>query len=146
VLAFPRPFLIPTEAIKFLASQSLSHMVARDEDGWTPAHVASYYGRPEVRANVFRRGSLSEKACVCNAPASQRALGRNGIRSLMLSLCYWRTAPVVARAGSALSRGNSLQVLILMAKVSPSVLGIRTADGRTPADLAQSKVCKQVRL
>jgi hypothetical protein len=33
-----------------------------------------------------------------------------------------------------------------MAKVSPSVLGIRTADGRTPADLAQSKVCKQVRL
>ena len=66
----------------------------------------------------------------------------------MLTLCHWRSAPVVARAGSALSRGNSLslQVLILMAKVSPSVLGIRTADGRTPADLAQSKVCKQVRL
>ena len=71
-----------TEAIKYLASHSLSHMVTRDHDGWTPAHVASYYGRTEV--------------------------------------------------------------LILMAKVSPSVLGIQTSDGRTPRDLAQTPVCSQL--
>ena len=31
-----------------------------------------------------------------------------------------------------------------MAKVSPSVLGILTNDGRTPRDLASTPVCKQV--
>jgi len=54
----PPPLCIPPEALKFLASKSLSHMVARDVDGWTPAHAASYYGRTEVTKRVCRRESL----------------------------------------------------------------------------------------
>jgi len=102
--------VILAEALKFLASQSLSHMVTRDHDGWTPAHIASYYARTEVPP--IENGTAIQKCLPC--------LGR------------------------PLTAGRFAQVLILMVKVSPSVLGIRTNDGRTPRDLASTPVCKQV--
>jgi hypothetical protein len=36
-----------------------------------------------------------------------------------------------------------MQVLFLMAKVTPSVFGCRTTDGRTPKEIAQTPVLKQ---
>ena len=43
-----------TECILFLATHSLSHVFARDADGWTLAHSASCYGRFETLVALAR--------------------------------------------------------------------------------------------
>jgi ankyrin repeat protein len=118
---------------------------ARRHDGWTPLHLAGFYGHPDAAAALLELGAepsaLGDNA-LANTPL-HAALAISG-DGRVVELLVARGADVNARAAGgytplhlAASRGHAMAVELLLARgASP---GARTDDGRSPADLATER-------
>ena len=138
------------QALRRLLDEHPARANARSGDGWTPLHLAGFFGRREAAELLLQRGAAlttvsggAEKntplhaalAGACDA-AIVRALVAHGADVNAAAASNYTPLHVAA------SRGNAELVRFLVA--SGAQPGARMDDGKTPADLARDRGHPQV--
>ena len=133
------------EELKQLLDEHPARTNARSGDGWTPLHLAGFFGRREVADLLLKRGASltaisggAEKnqplhaalAGACD-PAIVRALVAHGADVNAVAAANYTPLHVAA------SRGNEELVRFLVE--SGAGTDARMDDGKTPADLARDR-------
>jgi uncharacterized protein len=133
------------DALKKLLDEHPARANARSGDGWTPLHLAGFFGRREIADLLLARGASltaisggAEKnqplhAALAGAgdPAIVRALVAHGADVNAAGAANYTPLHVAA------SRGDAELVRFLVA--SGARTDARMDDGRTPADLARDR-------
>lgn len=131
--------------LRALCAEDPARVNARRHDGWTPLHLAGFYGHPDVVAALLELGaepSILGHNALANTPL-HAVLAMSG-DDRVVELLVGAGADVDARAAGgytplhlAASRGNVPAMLLLLAKgASPAA---RTDDGRSAADIAAER-------
>ena len=131
--------------LRALCAEDPARVDARRHDGWTPLHLAGFYGHPEVVRALLELGaepSILGHNALGNTPL-HAVLAMSG-NDRVVELLVAGGADVAFRAAGgytplhlAASRGNVPAMLLLLAKgASPAA---RSDDGRTAADIAAER-------
>ena len=131
-----------TDRLARLLDRDPAQAGARSGDGWTPLHLAGFFGRREAAELLLARGA-SVSAVSGGAEHNQplHAALAGACDATIVRALVGRGADVNAVAATgvtplhvAASRGNEELVRFLLA--SGAKPGVKLDDGKTPADLA----------
>ncbi len=133
-----------TAAVLANIDGDLSLLKTQSSDGWTPLHLAAFFGHVDLTASLIGRGAdvnARSSNGLNNAPLHAAAAGGH---TAIVTLLLERGADVNARQEggwtalhAAAQSGNRPMVEILLA--SGADTSIRAANNQLPLDLALSK-------
>lgn len=113
-------------------------------DGWTPLHLACFFGQKEIAAYLLSKGAAVDarsRNAEHNTPLHAAAAG--GQRTCVALLLQHGAGPnetynkgMTALHVAAANGDDGTARLLLAAKANPAM---RTTDGQTPLDLAREK-------
>ncbi len=121
-----------------------SILQAHSTDGWTPLHLAAFFGHPELATSLLDRGVDVDARSTNGLKNTPLHAASAGGHTELVALLLKRGADADARQEggwtalhSAAQAGNRQMVEVLLASGAES--GIRAANNQTPLDLALSK-------
>jgi uncharacterized protein len=121
------------------------HIGSMSSDGWTPLHLAAFFGRREVLANLLDRGADTEKLSqnsTGNTALCAALAGKTDTESVRLLLARGASAAACVEAGItplhiAASRGaDDLVRLLVEHGADPAA---KMNDGTSPAEMARKR-------
>ncbi len=113
-------------------------------DGWTPLHLAAFFGHAEIAAMLLDRGadaSLYSRAFECNLPLHAACAGRTE-KVAVVEVLIPATPDLDARQGAGwtplmLAAGNGMETTVAQLLKAGADPALFSESGKTAADLAR---------